>query len=244
MKKPDSSREPPLTPVKNTLLWLKATTDGRVWVRRSATAWECATPSVRWSPLPPPQKRFGSGAKATTPRVLACTAWFGKSKKDCPPSPCSSMLMPSALWSPAAAVPPVRPEVVVKRLAGAETLKRIGRLLHGRFVRQFYGLSWYEGGRDGGEEYLMLTVWSRIVEPSVAVEMPPGICAACCCGVCTFVAVPAVPAVDAFVVCFWRGIAVVEGVHSRIMTDRATKDDHSCLPDIVNKVFLKKCLAK
>lgn len=96
---------------------------------RSATACECATPSVRSRPEPPPQKRFGSGASTATPASPAWTAWFGKSKKDCPPSPCRSTFRPRVPVALAVWAPPVTPESAVNWSAGAETLKRRGRPL-------------------------------------------------------------------------------------------------------------------
>lgn len=72
----------------------------------------------------------------------------------------------SPFWPAVAAVaaPPGTPEAAVKREAGALILYRIARPL--RVVRGC-------NGEGSWERYLMFTVLSRIVEPSVAWEMVP-----------------------------------------------------------------------
>jgi hypothetical protein len=68
------------------------------------------------------------------------------------------MDVPIVPFAPLAAAAPGTPLAAVNWSAGAAILKRMG--------------SW-----------LMLTVASRIMEPSAACETPCGTCAACCCAV-------------------------------------------------------------
>jgi len=69
------------------------------------------------------QARTGKG-------VPPNTYWLGKSKKDCPPSPCNRTFKPAVPVELAVAVPPVTPEAAMKELAGALILYRIERPLY------------------------------------------------------------------------------------------------------------------
>lgn len=127
-KKPESSREPPDTPVKKTFVESKETSLESCCVIKVFTAAACGTPSVRLRPDPPPQKRFGSGARTTTPMRLLCTAWLGKSKNEVPPSPWRRTFRPAAavlLVVVFEAPAPGTPDAAVKAFAGALILYRM-----------------------------------------------------------------------------------------------------------------------
>lgn len=128
-KKPDRRSEPPETPVKKTFEGSKERSWGRTPRTRSFTAAAWGTPSVRSRPAPPPQKRFGSGARTATPARPALTPWLGKSKNDWPPSPWRRTLRPSGPRVFGGEAAPGTEERAVKEVAGALTLKRRGRLL-------------------------------------------------------------------------------------------------------------------
>jgi len=67
----------------------------------------------------------------TTPMRLFCTAfctaWLGKLKSNCPPSPWSRIFSPEVPVAFAAAVAPVTPEPAVNGVARTLILYRIGQ---------------------------------------------------------------------------------------------------------------------
>jgi hypothetical protein len=77
-----------------------------------------ATPSVRWRPEPPLQKRFLLGDEDDYAHEDVCIAWLGKSKKDWPPSPWRRTFKP-AVPAEFVVMAPVTPEEAVNWLAGA-----------------------------------------------------------------------------------------------------------------------------
>lgn len=87
--------------------------------------------------------------------------------------------MPLGPCAPGCAAAPGTPEAVVNWSAGAEILNRRSRLLG-------YRVNALSGETKGTPQfsYLTVAVISKIVEPSVAWEMPWGMAAACCWGVC------------------------------------------------------------